>query len=88
MFPIESKHTFYVHRLFPENRADLEMVKNMEEPERTDNMAHARRVIKPTCAQAHARACAPTRTQKHVILIAFRGNSAFVNAPEYYVTRT
>ena len=32
------------------------------------------------CPRAHA------HTHKYVILIAFQGNSVFVNAPQYYVT--
>jgi hypothetical protein len=38
-----------------------------------------------THAFAHARTHA--QTQKYVILIAFQGNSGFVNAPQYYVTQ-
>jgi hypothetical protein len=62
-------------------------------------------ISKPTCAQAHARAHAPTsthpshlppppqphacvHTHRYVILIAFHGNSGFVNAPQCYVTHT
>ena len=39
-------------------------------------------------ASAHARAPAHTHIQEYVILTASHGNSSFVNAPQYYVSRT
>jgi hypothetical protein len=65
---------------FPENRAVYEiMSKDMVEPERPHAVWRLRMAY---CIgrQAHAQKC--------VILIAFRGNSAFANAAQCYVICT
>ena len=97
----ENQNTHFMLRLFSENRSVYEiMSKNVVDPEGTQTIWRVRlaySISKPIRAQAHARACAPTpiqqthphtHTHKYVILIAFHGNSSFVNAPQCYITRT
>jgi hypothetical protein len=89
---------FVFNNFFPENRAVYEIIsKNMVELERPQFAKWRRvtcRISKATRAQAHAWPVHPpthphthTHIQKYVILIPFRRQSGFVNAPQYYVIR-
>ena len=67
------------------------MSKNMVEPERTQTIWRLRVACwlsKPTRAQAHTRACAPTHAHtvvRDTYCSFFCGNNGFVNAPHCYI---